>query len=116
MPEFIALRRFKTRDGYVLILFKGAWVDAVDLHSRDMMFLDRGDLLGPVDHLNERIPGRIACCGRDTDWDGNCPIHKAPGKVRDRYRRRAFHREDGELIGYGTPDAIERLDLLGAEE
>lgn len=31
----------------------------------------------------------MKCCDRDTDGDGNCPIHSAPGVLRDRYRPNA---------------------------
>lgn len=27
---------------------------------------------------------RIRCCPRDTDGDGNCPVHSAPGLLRAR--------------------------------
>jgi hypothetical protein len=78
------LLKFKTSDGYTFTFLEGLWVDSFDPDTRDMAF--RGDMKGPIDNDGQRVSGTLSCCGRDTDGDGNCPIHEAPGVVRRRYR------------------------------
>jgi hypothetical protein len=75
------LPKFHTSDGFVFTYFQGRWVDDIDPDKRDMSY--RGDLAGPIGAAGNRVSGRVLCCDRDTDGDGNCPIHKAPGKRRD---------------------------------
>jgi hypothetical protein len=78
------LLKFRTSDGYTFMFLAGLWVDSFDPDTRDLAF--RGDMKGPIDSGGQRVPGTLSCCGRDTDGDGNCPIHESPGVVRRRYR------------------------------
>ena len=36
-----------------------------------------------LETLNASVP-KVKCCERDTDGDGNCPVHSSPGVSRNR--------------------------------
>lgn len=42
---------------------------------------------------NDRWPSLKECCPKDTDHDGNCPIHSAPGVLRDEKLNRKYRIE-----------------------